>query len=81
MPGYVVFSWYGTLAPAGTPVEIIDKWNGEISRILQMPDVKEKLTGLGMEIKGGTPVQFAQFIRSDWQFWDKVIKQAGIRPE
>jgi tripartite-type tricarboxylate transporter receptor subunit TctC len=78
LEGYDVVSWYGTLAPAGTPPSIIGKWNLEISRILQMADVKEKLAALGMEIKGGTPEQFDQFIRTDWTFWDKVVKTLGI---
>ena len=81
LAGYDVFSWYGTLAPAGTPKEIIQKWNAEVARILQMPDVKEKLAANGMEPKGGTPEQFGQFIRSDWELWDKVIKAAGIHAE
>lgn len=81
LPGYDVFSWYGTLAPAGTPPEIINKWNAEISRVLAMPDVKEKLTGLGMEAKGGSPQQFAQFLRSDWATWDKLIKSLGMRAQ
>ncbi len=79
LPGYDVFSWYGTLAPAGTPPEIIKRWNVEISKILAMPDVQEKLTGLGMEGKGGSPQQFDQFLRSDWKTWDKLIKSLGIR--
>jgi tripartite-type tricarboxylate transporter receptor subunit TctC len=44
-----------------------------------MPDVQEKLTGLGMEGKGGSPQQFDQFLRSDWKTWDKLIKSLGIR--
>lgn len=81
LAGYDVFSWYGTLAPAGTSPEIVNKWNSEITKIVAMPEVKEKLAALGMEIKGGTPKQFDQFIRSDWELWDKVIKSLGIRLE
>ena len=79
LPGYDVFSWYGTLTPAGTPSEIINKWNAEISKILAMPDVKERLTALGMEAKGGGSQEFDQFLRSDWKTWDKLIKSIGIR--
>ena len=81
LPGYDVFSWYGTLAPAATPWEIINKWNAEISKILAMPDVKERLTALGMEAKGGSPQEFDQFLRSDWKTWDKLIKSIGIRAQ
>ncbi|MBI3067378.1 MAG: tripartite tricarboxylate transporter substrate binding protein, partial [Betaproteobacteria bacterium] len=45
----------------------------------QMPDVKEKMGGLGLELRGGTPEQFGRFIKSDWALWDKVIKSVGIR--
>jgi len=79
LKGYDVSSWYGTFAPAGTPAPIIEKWNAEVSRILRMPDVEKKLSSLGMEVKGGTAEEFAQFVREDWAFWDKVIKTLGIR--
>ncbi len=79
LDGYDVSSWYGTLAPAGTPPAIIRRWNSEIQKILAMADVKDKLAALGMERKGGSPEQFGQFIQSDWEFWDKVVKSLGIR--
>ena len=79
LKGYDVSSWYGTFAPAGTPAPIIEKWNAEVSRILRMPDVEKKLSSLGIEVKGGTAEEFAQFVREDWAFWDKVIKTLGIR--
>lgn len=78
LPGYDVFSWFGTFAPAGTPAPIIDKWNAEITRIMALPDVQEKLKTLGYEAKGGSAAQFGQFLRSDWAFWDKVIKELKI---
>jgi len=79
LKGYDVSSWYGTFAPAGTPAAVIEKWNTEVNRILQMPDVKEKIASLGMEPKGGSPEAFAGFVRDDWAFWDKIIKTLGIR--
>ncbi|MBI3936283.1 MAG: tripartite tricarboxylate transporter substrate binding protein [Betaproteobacteria bacterium] len=79
LPGFEVVSWFGTLAPAGTSRDIVTKLNSEISKILQMPDVKEKMGGLGLELRGGTPEQFGRFIKSDWALWDKVIKSVGIR--
>ena len=79
LPGYDVFSWFGTFAPAGTPPAIIEKWNSEITRILAMREVQEKVSAIGYELKGGTPQQFAEFIRSDWIFWDKVIKSLKIK--
>ncbi len=80
-PGLEVLSWYGILAPAGTPAEIVRKLNAEINRVLQMPEVRERLTALGAEATGGTSEQFAQVIRADTARWAKVVADAGIRIE
>jgi tripartite-type tricarboxylate transporter receptor subunit TctC len=81
LEGYDVFSWYGLLAPAGTPREIVQKWNADVTRTMQLPEVKDKLAKLGMETRGGTPEEFGDFIRTDWALWDKVVKSAGIKAE
>jgi len=81
LDGYDVFSWYGLLAPAGTSRDIVLKWNVDITRLMQLPEMKERLSLLGMEPKGGTPEQFGEFMLADWAVWDKVVKAAGIRPE
>jgi tripartite-type tricarboxylate transporter receptor subunit TctC len=78
-PGFEVLSWYGILAPAGTPPDIVRKLNAEINRLLDMPDVRERLTTLGAEPTGGTPEQFAATIRTDTARWAKVVKEAAIR--
>ncbi len=80
-PGLEVLSWYGILAPAGTPQDIVRKLNAEINRVLQLADVRERLTALGTEPTGGTPEQFAQLIRTDTARWAKVVSDAGIRIE
>jgi len=80
-PGMEVLSWYGILAPAGTPPEIVRRLNAEINRVLQAPDVRERLTALGTEPTGGSPDQFAQVIRADTARWAKVVGDAGIRIE
>jgi len=80
-PGLEVFSWYGILAPAGTPQDIVRKLNADINRILQAPDVRERLSALGTEPTGGTPEQFAETIRNDTARWAKVVLDAGIRIE
>lgn len=79
--GLEVLSWYGILAPAGTPPEVVRKLNAEINRILQLPDVRERLTALGTEPTGGTAEQFAQVIRTDTARWARVVGDAGIRIE
>jgi len=80
-PGLEVYSWYGILAPAGTPQDIVRKLNADINRILQAPDVRERLSALGTEPTGGRPEQFAETIRADTARWAKVVLDAGIRIE
>ena len=81
VPGYEVIQWYGIVAPANTPREIITKLHGEISNILKSPEVREKLAADGAEPVGSTPEQFAAFIKSEIDKWGKVVKSAGIRVE
>ena len=78
-PGFDVFLWVGFFAPAGTPREIIDRLATDIGRVLQMPDIKERFAGQGIESGASTPDGFAAFLRKDWEMWDKLIKQQGIR--
>jgi tripartite-type tricarboxylate transporter receptor subunit TctC len=79
LSGYEVENWYGVLAPAGTPNGIVRRLNAEIGKILVVPDVKEKLFTLGFETLGGTPEQFAAYIKAETAKWAKVIKDAGAR--
>jgi tripartite-type tricarboxylate transporter receptor subunit TctC len=78
-PGFVVQSWYGILAPAGTPADVIRKLNGEVNKLLQLPEVKERLVSLGLEATGGSPEDFARVIREDTVRWAKVVADAGIK--
>lgn len=77
--GYEAGSWFGLLAPANTPKDIVQKLSVETRRILELPDVKERLSGQGAEPAGGTPEEFAAFIRSEQAKWRKVIQQANIK--
>jgi tripartite-type tricarboxylate transporter receptor subunit TctC len=81
VPGYEVIQWYGFVAPANTPREVITKLHGEIVSILKSPEVREKLAADGAEPVGSTPQQFAAFIQSEIDKWGKVVKSAGIRVE
>jgi tripartite-type tricarboxylate transporter receptor subunit TctC len=71
--------WYGLLAPARTPAKIIAKLNAESRRVLTMPDVKEKLSRAGIDTAGGTPDEFAKFIRAEYEKWGPVVKAAGVK--
>ena len=78
-PGLVVMSWYGLLAPAGLPADIVRRLNAEVNKLLQLPEVKERMASLSVEPTGGTTEQFGQTIRDDTVRWAKVVQDAGIR--
>lgn len=80
LPGYEVYVWYGVMAPAGTPADIVTKLNQELVRIFNLPDVKARLLAQGGELATGSPEAFADFIRKDVAKWNKVIRDAGIQP-
>jgi tripartite-type tricarboxylate transporter receptor subunit TctC len=71
--------WYGLLAPAGTPKHVIAKLNAESRRVLAMPDVKDRLTNAGIDVAGGSPDEFAKFIRAESEKWRPVVKAAGVK--
>jgi tripartite-type tricarboxylate transporter receptor subunit TctC len=79
VPGFEVVNWYGLMAPARTPKEIITKVNKEVVRILQMPDVIDVLAANGMVPFPSTPEQFAAHLRSEIKKWAKVVKDSDIR--
>ena len=81
LPGLDVKIWFGVLAPAGTPQEIIAKVSTEIAKILATPEFKEKLDSQGMEPFISSPDQFAKLIKAEMAKWGKVIKAAGIKPD
>ena len=81
VPGFEAMTWHGVLTTGGTPPAIVNKLNAEINRILQLPDVRERLGSLGAEIIGGTPKEFADHIQREIPKWAKVIKDAGVRLE
>jgi tripartite-type tricarboxylate transporter receptor subunit TctC len=80
-PGFDVLSWVGVLAPAGTPLEIIDRLHREIVRILDMPEVRNVFLAQSAEPVGNTPEEFAAEIRSSIARWAPVVSAAGIRPD
>jgi tripartite-type tricarboxylate transporter receptor subunit TctC len=79
LPGYEVIQWYGVLAPAATPREIVTKLNTAIVRALQDPEVKDRYLRDGAETVGNTPEEFAAVIASELKKWGKVIKEANIK--
>ena len=81
VPGYVVTQWYGLLAPAGTPRDVIDILNREVNKTLQQPEVAARMAAEGSEPVGSTPQQLAAHIKTEHARWAKVIQDAGIKGE
>jgi len=80
-PGVEATAWYGVLAPAGTPKPVIARLHDELVTILKLPDVTQRLSGLGFEIVGSTPEAFGAYIRSETTKWEKVVKASGAKPD
>ena len=79
LAGYAVVNWYGVLAPARTPKDIVTKLNTEIVRIMNLPAVKERLAAQGAETFTSTPEKFADYIKSETEKWTKVVKFSGAK--
>jgi tripartite-type tricarboxylate transporter receptor subunit TctC len=77
-PGYEVTSWFGVLAPAGTPPEAIDRLYREITRVLQLPSVREKIVALGAVPAVNTPEQFGEELKTLVRLWPPVVEAAGL---
>ena len=76
--GYDNSSWSAIAAPAGTPKEIIARLNSELNAILKLPDIQEKSAAVGAVIVGGTPEQYAEYLRSEIAKFARVVKDAKI---
>jgi len=79
MPGFEVATWQGILAPAKTPAEIVNRLNAEVMKALASPEVREKLQAQGAELLGSTPGEYAAYLKSELERWDKVIKSSGVQ--
>jgi len=79
IPGFEATSWHGVFAPAGTPKPIVDKMAAEMKRILELPDVKEKLFELGAVASPMTPEDFAKFIDAERTKWADVVRASGAK--
>jgi len=79
VPGFEAIVWFGLLAPAGTPRAVIDRLNREIVRALALPDVRERLAGMGNEIVGNTLEQFAEQIATEVAKWQKLARDQSLK--
>ena len=78
-PGFDAVTWFGILAPAGTPPTVVAKLNAEINKALQDPNVRKSIEKEGGEVLGGTPKQFADLMKSDLAAWAAVVKASGAK--
>jgi tripartite-type tricarboxylate transporter receptor subunit TctC len=79
VPGYEATIWLGIMAPAGTPKEIVDKLNGEINKVIALPDVKEAWAKQGAVPMPMTPAEFDKYLRTDIEKWANVVKASGLK--
>jgi tripartite-type tricarboxylate transporter receptor subunit TctC len=81
VPGYVYVNWYGFVAPARTPRAVVERLHKDLVATLALPEVRDKLAGLGMDVATSTPEEFATFMREDQERWGRTIKAANLKLE
>ena len=81
VPGYLVQVWFGVVAPAATPKDIVTKLNAEINRIISSPEVKERFAAAGVEVVGGSAESFGAHIKEQANTWGKVVRDANIKAD
>ena len=79
LPGFETITWQGPVAPAGTPKAVIDRLHTEFTRALKDPEFASRMRGMGLELYGTTPAEFAQLIREEHAKWGKVIRATGAK--
>src|SRR5205809_3455330 len=81
LPDFEVTTWYGVLAPAGTPRPVVARLNGELAKILYSPDMKDKLSAIGTDPVTSTPEEFAAYLRQETAKWADVVRKAGLKAD
>ncbi len=81
LPGFEANTWFGCLAPAGTPADIINKLNADSARALNAPAVKERMAGMGLFVVANKPEEFAELLKKEIPRWAKVVKDSGVKPQ
>ena len=79
LAGFEVNNWIGLFAPAGTPAEIVRRWNGEVTKIMQSPEIRARLPVEGAKFAPNTPEQFSAFVKAEIVKWAPVVKASGAR--
>jgi tripartite-type tricarboxylate transporter receptor subunit TctC len=81
LPGFEIDGWYGVIAPLSTPKAVVDKLNGVYAQVLALPDMQERLLGVGAQALHSTPAAFGEFLRGEVARWSKVVREAGLKPQ
>jgi tripartite-type tricarboxylate transporter receptor subunit TctC len=81
LPGFEAVSWYALMAPAGTPREVIQKIHVDTAKVLQLPEVRERLAGMGAEPSGESPAELAARIKAESARWGEVVRKANIKAD
>ena len=79
--GFEAAAWQGIVVPTGTPAEIIQKLNAEVNKALAHPDIRSRLAAQGADILGGTPAEYAAYLRTEMPRWSKAVKDSGAKAE
>ena len=81
VPGYELTNWFGYTVAAATPRDLINRLYGDVSKVLQQPDFREKIAAMGASVVGSTPEQFGVFMKAESEKWGRVIREANIKAE
>ena len=81
LPGFNYSLWGGLFAPVGTPQAVIDRYSDALAKIIAQPEVKDRLTSMGINVVHMPPKQFANHVRSYTQTWEKIVKNSGFQAQ
>jgi tripartite-type tricarboxylate transporter receptor subunit TctC len=81
LPGFEATNWFGAMAPAATPPEIVTRLNTELIKVLQAPDLRERLIPLAYDLQSSTPQEFSALLKSETEKWAKVVKASGAKAD
>jgi len=81
LPGFETILWYGLVAPAGTPRNVVNRLHAAVNRSITQPDIKTRLGIMGLDVAPMNPDRFADYIKSEIAKWSREAKEAGIQPE
>jgi tripartite-type tricarboxylate transporter receptor subunit TctC len=81
LPGFEVSNWIGLFAPAGTPMDIVNRIHGEVQKLMRTPEMGKRLETEGAKFSPMSQAQFAEFQRNELARWGKIIREAGIKAD